>query len=206
MTLAFAGSVSMCTTNEVSVTWKPASESPREDARDGLSLSGNRAPAAFSAGAHSSGNEIPLTAPGPLDAGAPERDGDLLNNSTREEGKGGPETSSNDSPNKEFVVEVGWWDILMLVLLALLALSSSAALVAGSYIGDLGRRSCQAWGPLRRFMKLRNRSNVKLQMFVSQYERVSQERARIAVSSKAFERPTAAHFPAEYTHCISFSA
>lgn len=96
--------------------------------------------------------------------------------------KGGRKGANDPASTVEGVAvrEVSLWDVAILFLLALFALLSSGALLAGGVIGDLGRRSCMAWGPLRRFMRLRSRSNVKLQMLVSQYERVSQERSRIA--------------------------
>lgn len=126
-----------------------------------------------------------------------EAEADALSRNAGEASKGGRKGASDRASTGEGVVvgEVSWWDVAILFLLALLALLSSGALLAGSFIGDLGRRSCMAWGPLRRFMRLRSRSNVKLHMLASQYERVSQERSRIAVG---------AHLQAKWFCCMRF--
>ncbi|OEH73614.1 hypothetical protein cyc_06213 [Cyclospora cayetanensis] len=92
------------------------------------------------------------------------------------------EGSSKDTEKgaKALAVVISWWDVLLLLLLGLLALCSSAALLAASFVGDAGRRYCEYWGPLRRFIKIRNKKAASLQILASQYEQISEERSRIA--------------------------
>ncbi|KAL8425774.1 hypothetical protein Efla_004126 [Eimeria flavescens] len=88
--------------------------------------------------------------------------------------------SSGAAGSREAAQALSWWDALMLALLLLLVLSSSASVFSGSSFESCCLRLCQAWPPLRRFLRLRKRSRVKLQILAAQYERVCEERARLA--------------------------
>lgn len=116
--------------------------------------------------------------------------GGSSNSSTSGDGSGSKRSKTSSSKSsrvnpsshrQDAQLRLSLWDSIVLILLGVLALASSAALIDASFIGDLWRRFCYSCAPLRRLLRKRNKAKIKLQVLAAEYERVVQARSRIAV-------------------------